>query len=214
MKVLVIGANGAIGTRLVHQLHASERHEPVAMVRKAAQQDKFREQGVTSVLADLEEDIGHAFKNVDAAVFAAGSGAQTGKEKTDLVDRQGAVKAIDTAFEHGVKRFVMVSALGADRNPEQWPDSMRHYYAAKSDADEHLKDSDLNYTILQPGRLTDDAGEGQIRIAKRLDDREGSITRDDVATTIRTLLDQENTYRGTYEMLGGDTAIGTAVDRL
>ena len=214
MKVLIIGANGGIGTRLTDQLKADEQHEPVAMLRKAEQQEKFRAKGVATVLADLEQDIDHAFEGVEAVVFTAGSGAHTGKDKTDLVDRKGAIKAIDTAEEHGVDRFIMVSALGADRNPEQWPDSMRHYYAAKSDADEHLKASDLDYTILQPGRLTDDAGDEKIRIAERLENRQGSIPRDDVATTIRLLLDQKNTYGGTYEMLGGDTAIDTAVDRL
>jgi len=210
MKVLVIGANGQIGTQVVDKLLES-KHEPLAMVRKQSDIAKFEEKGSAVVLADLEGEINHAFDKVDAVVFTAGSGAHTGKDKTDLVDRKGAIKAIDEAEANNVNRFIMVSAFGADLNAEEWPDSMKHYYEAKSDADEHLKNSNLQYTILKPGRLTNESGNNSISIGKRIEQRRGSIPREDVATTIVNILDKQNTYQGSYEMLEGDDAIEEAV---
>jgi uncharacterized protein YbjT (DUF2867 family) len=90
MKALIIGANGQIGTQLVDKLKDSQ-HEPVPMVRKEEDVNTFKEKGTNPVLADLEKDIGHAFQGIDAVVFTAGSGADTGEEKTELVDKKGAV---------------------------------------------------------------------------------------------------------------------------
>lgn len=212
MKVLVIGANGQIGTKVVDKLLDS-KHTPVAMVRKEADIPKFKEKGAEVVLADLEEEIDHAFDGIDAVVFTAGSGAHTGKDKTDLVDRKGAIKAIDKAAEYGADRFIMVSAFGADFDPSEWSDSMAHYYSAKSDADDHLMESDLDYTILKPGRLTNESGKDRIDIGKRIEKRGGSIPREDVATTIVQIIDQPNTFGGSFELLEGDTAIEEAVSR-
>ncbi|MFP8487951.1 NAD(P)H-binding protein [Gracilimonas sp. Q87] len=161
MKILIIGANGQIGTRLAHQLNDSE-HDPVAMIRKEKQQEKFKKEGIPTVLADLEEDISHAFKDIEGVVFTAGSGADTPKSQTKVIDEEGAKKAIDEAIDAEVNRFVMVSALKANRDPKNWSDSMQHYYEAKSNADEYLRNSGLNYTVLMPGRLTNEEGTGRV----------------------------------------------------
>lgn len=213
MKVLIIGANGQIGTQLVDKLKDSQ-HEPVPMVRKEEDVKTFKEKGTNPVLADLEKDISHAFRGIDAVVFTAGSGADTGEEKTELVDKKGAVKAINEAKSRGIDRFVMVSAFGADFEPKEWPNSMKHYYEAKAAADNHLISSGLNYTILKPGRLTNDSGKGKIDIGERTQERMGEIPREDVATTIKEILDCPNTYRGSYEMLQGDQPIEQAVERI
>lgn len=157
MNVLVIGANGQIGTRLVYQLKESS-HNPVAMVRKKEQIDPFKEKGVDTVLADLEEDFSHAFENIDAVVFTAGSGGHTPKSQTKVIDRDGAMRAIDEAEKAGIERFIMVSALKANRKQDTWTEPMEHYYEAKSKADDHLRNSDLLYTVLMPGRLTNEDG--------------------------------------------------------
>lgn len=210
MRVLIIGAHGQIGTQLVDKLLASP-HQPVAMVRREEQLSPFKEKGADAVLADLEKEIGHAFNDIDAVVFTAGSGGDTGEEMTDLVDRQGAIKAINRTVSHGIRRFVMVSAFGANLDQEKWPDGMTHYYEAKSEADEYLRDTNLDYTILMPGRLTDEPGTGRIALAPRTEERDGSISREDVAATILHVLEQPNTYRGSYELLAGDTPIKAAI---
>lgn len=213
MRVLVIGANGKIGRKLVDRL-LSSHHEPVAMVRQKEQTTRFHELGAKTVLADLEEDIDHAFKDIDAVVFTAGSGGHTGKDKTELVDRMGAIKAIDEAVKHNVKRFIMVSAFGADYDPQEWSEGMAHYYQAKSVADKYLMNTDLDYTILKPGRLTDEIPEERIEIAEKTEQRGGSITRSDVAETIKQILEVKASFRKSYELLQGEKEIEEALAEL
>lgn len=214
MKVLVIGANGKIGTQLIDKLK-SNAHNPIAMVRSKEQLEKFAEEKeVEAVVADLEEDFDHAYDDVDAVIFTAGSGSGTGKDKTHLVDNLGAKKAVDYAVSQNVDRFIMVSAFGADSSPDQWPDSMKHYYEAKADADKHLMQSPLNYTILRPGKLTDEEGNGFVQFAEKTKDRKGEITRTDVASVIVKILDKENTFKRSFELLKGDKPIDEAVKSL
>lgn len=213
MKVLVIGANGKVGRKVVSRLLISS-HSPIAMVRNKDQITHFQEMGAEVVLADLEEDISHAFNGIDAVIFTAGSGGHTGKDKTELVDRMGAIKAIDEAIKHKVKRFIMVSAFGADFDPDEWDEGMVHYYQAKSVADRYLMDTDLNYTILKPGRLTDDIPTNDIEIAERTKNRGGSVTRGDVAETIVKILEVSSTGGKSYELLEGETSIEKALANL
>lgn len=213
MKVLVIGANGQVGEKVVDNLLRSQ-HRPKAMVRKKTQMTKFEQKESDVVLADLEEDISHAFEDVEAVVFAAGSGGDTGKDKTELVDRMGAIKAIDEAVKQNVKRFIMVSAFGADFDPSEWKEEMAHYYQAKAAADRYLMKTDLDYTILKPGKLTNDIGNDSIEIAERTEQRKGEIPRMDVATTIVKILDVHAAYGKSYELLSGDTPIEKALAQL
>ncbi|WP_421764371.1 SDR family oxidoreductase [Ekhidna sp.] len=213
MNVLIIGANGKIGTILANKLNGTP-HQPVAMVRKEEQQKSFENKGIQTVLADLEKDFSHAFKGVNAVVFTAGSGTKTGKDKTHLIDRVGAKKAVDLAVKHRVDRFIMVSAFGADANADEWPESMVHYYEAKADADKHLMQSDLNYTILMPGSLTDENGTNTIEIGNKISQRGGSISRTDVATVIQKTLDNHNLIGRNLELLSGDTPIDDALSKI
>ncbi|MEM9857435.1 MAG: SDR family oxidoreductase [Bacteroidota bacterium] len=213
MKTLIIGANGKIGQKLAAKLKNSA-HPPVLMLRDQTQVDKYDGQGYETVLADLEKDFNHAFKGIEAVVFTAGSGAHTGKDKTHLVDRIGAKKAIDEAIKHKVNRFVLVSALGADKDPSVWPAEMEHYYAAKADADKYLLQTGLDYTILMPGRLTDGNGSGTIRLGDKIEKKSGSISRVDVASVIVHLLDAKSTYKRALELLEGDLPINKAIEQL
>ncbi|MFD2533296.1 SDR family oxidoreductase [Gracilimonas halophila] len=211
MNVLVIGANGQIGRRLVHDLKDAN-HTPVAMVRKEEQVSQFKKEGIKTVLADLEEDFSHAFKDMDAVVFTAGSDANTPKSQTDVIDRKGAIKAIDEAEEAGVNRFIMVSALKANRDEDLWSEAMQHYYEAKSAADEHLRNTDLDYTVLMPGRLTNEPGTGKVELSNHIENIEGrTITRDDVAVVIAELIDSPATFGKSLDLLQGETSIENAI---
>lgn len=213
MNVLVIGANGQIGTELCRILAESEDElKPVAMIRKKSQKVKFGDLGVESVLADLEEDITPAFEGIDAVVFTAGSGAETPKAMTKVIDRDGAIKAIDTAVEQNAERFIMISAMGADLDPEKWPENMKHYYEAKKAADDHLIQSGLKYTILKPGRLTNDEAKGKVELGEHISQRKGEITRQDVALVVKALLNRTETSGMSLELLQGDMEIEAAVD--
>lgn len=212
MKVTVIGANGKIGRHLVRLLGKSD-HQVRAVIRNEEQQPDMEKLGADEVVvADLEKTVDHAVAGGEAIVFTAGSGGHTGGDKTLLVDLDGAFKTIDAGVAQGVERFIMVSSMMADR-PEQGPDKMRHYFVAKNRADERLRASGLNYTIIRPGHLTDDSGKGTILIPKN-QETYGEIPRADVAAVIVKSLQKEPTYRRTFDLLTGNTPISQALDSL
>lgn len=213
MNVLVIGANGQIGQRLVKKLKKAGHH-PKAMIRKEKQKPKFEEVEIETVIADLEEDFSHAYEDVDAVVFTAGSGGHTPKSQTKVIDRDGAIKAIDEAEKAGADRFIMVSALKANRDPEIWSEAMQHYYEAKAAADEYLRKSKLDYTVLMPGRLSNEEGTGKVELGNNIELDNRSITRDDVATVILELLDNESSFGKSLELLQGDKPISEAIENL
>jgi len=203
MTTLVIGANGKIGRRLVAR--GAERGLGLrAMVRDPAQRDGLPTE---VVVADLLGALDAAFEGADAVVFTAGSGPHTGYDGTLLIDLHGAVRAIDAAEAHGVKHFVMVSALRVE-DVLGGPEKLRPYLAAKDAADRILRASGVPYTILRPGRLTDEAGTGRVRT--ELGDGPNTIPREDVAEALAVLLEGDATGR-TIDLVSGDTPIADAL---
>lgn len=207
-NVLVIGANGNTGKRIIDQLLENQNYEPIAMVRREHQMESFKEKGVTVRLGDLEEDFSSVFENIDKVIFAAGSGGSTGDVKTELVDKKGAIRSIDLAKENGVKKYVMLSSMGTDI-PDQVP-GLEVYLKAKKAADDHLRNSDMDYTIVQPGGLTDHKGDGKIKVAEKLNEF-GKVSRDDVAAVLIESLKDSKRKNSSFEMLDGDQPIQEAV---
>jgi uncharacterized protein YbjT (DUF2867 family) len=208
MIVLVAGANGLTGKRLVRRL-IDRDHEVRAMLRDAAQAPPFEAMGAVAILADLEAPLDAAVTGCDAVIFAAGSGSKTGPEKTISVDQEGAIRLIDTCVAAGVRRFVMLSSIGAD-DPEDQREAIRPYMRAKGVADAHLAASGLDYTVVCPGILDDDEPSGGIRLGASIGEW-GKIARDDVAEAIVACLDAPNTIGKRFEILSGNSNIERAV---
>ncbi|MDC3417622.1 SDR family oxidoreductase [Aquibacillus salsiterrae] len=215
MKILVVGANGQIGKHLVRFIQESE-HEAKAMIRNEAQSSYFTELGAETVVVDLEGDtkeIAKAAEGVDAIVFTAGSGPHTGKDKTIMIDLDGAVKTIEAAKLAGVKRFVMVSSFDTTREAiQEANESFAPYVAAKHYADEWLKATDLDYTIVHPGGLTNDSGTGKVNVAVKVD--RGQVPREDVASVIFSSLVDANTIGEEFQVVSGETPVKEAVKSL
>ncbi|TQR99608.1 SDR family oxidoreductase [Paenibacillus ottowii] len=211
MNVLVIGANGKVGKHLVRLLGQHGPHRVKALIRKSDQAEALERLGAETVVADLEGTVGEiaaAIQGSDAVVFTAGSGGNTGADKTLLIDLDGAVKAMEAAEQAGIRRFIMVSALHAE-NREQWPESIKPYYVAKHYADRLLEASNLDYTILRPGGLTDDAGTGKVDTIGDLTSH--TIPREDVAATVVAVLEEKQTYRRAIDLVSGSTPIAEAI---
>ncbi len=216
MRVLVAGAHGKTARRLTRML-VEDGHEVRGLVRKGEQAGDVEADGAEPVLVDLEAEeveggIGRAVKGCDAIVFAAGAGPGSGDERKETMDYGGAAKLVEAAEGRGVLRYLMLSAMGA-RDPEGGSEPMRPYLRAKARADERLKESGLDYTIIRPGSLTEDEGTGNVEAAESLG-RRGEIPREDVARTLAAALEDKNTYHKTFEILSGETPIREALARL
>lgn len=203
-NILIAGANGTTGRMIVDLLRTSGKFRPIAMVREEEQEERFKKDQVATVLADLEEDLSHTVKNVDKVIFAAGS---QGK-KVIAVDQEGAKKLTDAAKSAGVKKFVMLSSMGAD-NPSA-SDELEDYLQAKQNADDYLRASGLHYSIVRPGSLTNDGGTGKIQLREKLKSQ-GSISRADVAKTLCEVLEDDVMHNQTFEIVAGETPVEKAV---
>ena len=201
-----------MGLRL-HRLAAGSGHRARGLIRSRDQAPDLEAAGAEPVVVDLErEDIAPAVAGADAVVFAAGAGPGSGPERKRTVDLGGAVKLIEAAKANGVRRYAIVSSMGADR-PPPGDDGMGPYLRAKAEADEAVAASGLDFTIVRPGGLTDDPGTGRVDLAPSLG-RRGSVARDDVAAVLLAVLEAPGTIGRTLELLSGDTPIREAVAEL
>jgi len=211
IDVVVAGGHGKIALRLLRLL--AERGDLArGLIRNPDHAPDLEAVGATAVEADLEaldaEAIARGIAAANAVVFSAGAGPGSGPERKRTVDYGAAVKLID-ACRAAVARYLMVSAMGV-HDPAARRQEMRPYHEAKLEADQALAASGLDYTIVRPGRLTDDPGTGLVRAAPRLE-RGGQIPRDDVAATLLACLDDPNTIGREFDLLSGETPIVEAI---
>lgn len=176
MNILIAGATGNTGLRLTREL-AKRGHDTVALVRENSDTEGLPK-GTEQRLADLTDLDDSVTEGCDVVIFAAGSGGGTSEEMTDKVDRDGAIRLIEIAEQTGVRRFVMLSSIGADDPPED--SDLKHYLEAKHAADERLMASSLEYAILRPVSLTDDGPTGNVVLGDHVDPG-AKATRGDVA---------------------------------
>ncbi len=213
MRIVIAGGHGQIAIRL-EKLLTERGDSPVGIIRDPEQAVDLRVVGANPVVCDLEsapvsEVAGH-LDGADAVVFAAGAGPGSGAARKDTVDRGAAVLLADAAEQAGVRRYLMISAMGADREPPPGTDPVfAAYLRAKGAADAYLASrAGLDWTILRPGRLTDEPGTGQVRLAVRTG--RGVVPRDDVAAVLLALLDTP-TGGMTLELVTGETPVDEAV---
>jgi uncharacterized protein YbjT (DUF2867 family) len=212
VNVVIVGGHGQIAMRL-EKLLAERGDSPRGIIRSTDQADDLEAIGAEPIVLDIENvEISDAVAGADAVVFAAGAGPGSGPARKLTVDYGGAVALVEAAEAHDIRRYLMVSAIGANR-PERWSDQMRPYYEAKADADRAVAESGLDYTIVRPGRLTNDPGTGKVEVAERLE-RSGSVTRDDVAAVLAEVLHADNTIGKAFDVLDGDLPIGEAISGL
>ncbi|MER6844017.1 SDR family oxidoreductase [Streptomyces platensis] len=214
MRIVIAGGHGQIALRL-ERLLAKRGDEVAGIIRRPEQAGDVLAAGAEPVVCDLEsasvEDVARHMEGVDAAVFAAGAGPGSGIERKDTVDRGAAAVFADAAEAAGVRRFLVVSSMGADREPPEGTDPVfAAYLRAKGAADADVRArAGLDWTILRPGRLTNDPGTGLVALADTTGRSE--VTRDDVAAALVALLDEPATIGRTLELIGGKVPVEEAV---
>ncbi|MFI0464953.1 SDR family oxidoreductase [Saccharopolyspora sp. 5N102] len=213
MRIVIAGAHGKIARHLGAML--VERGDAVlGLIRNPDHADDLRADGVQPQLADLErldaDALAALLSDVDAAVFAAGAGPGSGASRKDTVDRAASELLADACERAGVRRFLQVSSMGTTRpNPPDVDPVFGAYLDAKRAAEQDLRPRSLDWTILRPGRLTDDPPTGRVALAASVDRAE--VTRADVAAVLLALLDQPAAARRALELVNGETPIPEAV---
>lgn len=191
-------------------------HEVVATIRDPAQADELRRAGAEPVVVDVTGDVaaqlGDAADSLDVIIYAIGAGAGSGAEKKGTVDRDGSDKLVALAQERGIRRYLMVSSDRAD-DPMQANGDFRAYLQAKADADATVAATDLDWTILRPGALSDERGTGEVTLGSE-PGMAGPVTRDDVAAVLLELLDSGALVGATVELAGGGRPVPEAVRTL
>jgi uncharacterized protein YbjT (DUF2867 family) len=214
MNVTIAGGHGQIALHLTRML--TTRGDGVrSLIRNPAHADDVRAAGGEPVICDMEAaddfDVAAAVGVVDAVVFAAGAGPGSGPERKWTVDYGAAIKLIDAAKTNEIDRYVMVSAMGAD--PEAPGDDVfAVYLRAKGRADADLVSSGLAYTIVRPGRLTDEPGTGRVLLGEETP--RGEVPREDVAAVLAAVLHEPGTAGWTCDLISGEIPVDEAVDAL
>ncbi|MGC4846777.1 NAD(P)H-binding protein [Micromonospora sp. DT15] len=213
MRVVIAGGHGRIA--LLLQRHLVGRGDTaVGLIRNPEQTATLRAAGATPVVCDLEhtspEQVAEHLRGADAVVFAAGAGPGSGAARKDTVDRAAAALLADAATHAGVHHYLLVSSMGVDTPPAPGTDDVwAAYLRAKRAAEDDLRRRDLAWTVLRPGRLTDDPPTGRVTLTPHAGS--GAISRTDVAHVLAALLDEPRTTGATLELVDGPTPIVEAV---
>lgn len=216
MRTVIAGGHGQVALRLSRILSDRGDHA-VGLIRRPEQADEVRAVGAEPVLLDLEsatlEQVSFALEDADAdaVVFAAGAGADSGAERKETIDRAAAVLLADAAESAGVRRYVMISSMGADPHSNFDGDpTLRAYLRAKGAADDDIRArTRLDWTVLRPGTLRNEPGTGKVRLDHQTGG--GYVPRDDVAAVLAELLESPGTARQTLELIAGDVPVADAV---
>jgi uncharacterized protein YbjT (DUF2867 family) len=211
MDVAIAGGHGQIGRRLARLL-AARGDRVRGLIRNPDHADDLRSDGAEPVVCDLEsasvDEVASAIEGADAVVFAAGAGPGSGAARKLTMDRDGAVKLIEAAQSAGVPRYVIVSSVGA-QSPPGGDDVFSVYLRAKAEADQALMESDLDWTVVRPGLLTDDPGTGRARVQE--EPVRAEVSRDDVAAVLAAVVDESRAVSRVFYVVGGDEPIEEAL---
>jgi uncharacterized protein YbjT (DUF2867 family) len=215
-RIAIVGGHGQVARQLIPVLRRAD-HEPVALVRREEHRAELQERGAEVRLLDIERQdaaaFAIAFEGCGAVVFAAGGGPDGNIERKRTVDLEGSLKSIEGARHVGIARFVQVSAIGVDDPlPADTGDVWRAYVEAKRDADAALRESGLAWTIIRPGRLTDDPPTGKVALGP--DVAHGEVTRADVAAVLAAVLDAAGTVGQQWNLVNGDVPVQQALKDL
>lgn len=214
MVVAVAGGHGKVARRLARTL-AARGDSARGLIRNPDHARDVRADGAEPVVCDLERasvgEVTEAVAGADAVVFAAGAGPGSGVERKRTLDRDGAILLIDAARAAGVRRYLMVSSVGAER-PPAGDDVFSVYLRAKAEADRALAASGLDWTIARPGRLTNEPWSGRVALSE--EPFRGEVSRDDVAAVLAALLDEPRSIGRTLYVNGGELTIQAALAEL
>jgi len=214
VRVVVAGGHGKIALLLTAML-GGRGDTVVGIVRNPDHVDDVRAAGGDAVVLDLEkatvDEVTAVLAGADAVVFAAGAGPGSGAARKDTVDRAASVLLADAAEAAGVRRYVQISAMGLDRADDPDMDEVFAVYLRAKDAADRdvMARAGLDWTILRPGRLTDDPATDRVALGDNVG--YGAVPRADVAAVLVAVLDRPETAGRVLELIGGETPVAEAL---
>ena len=215
-RIVIIGGHGKVAL-LAAPLLVAAGHEVISVIRNPAQADDVAATGASPLVLSVEdatvEELTRALTGADAVVWSAGAGGKGGPQRTDAVDRAAAIRSMEAAAAAGVRRYVMVSFIGAYGDVAA-DHPLRAYAVAKIAADRHLQSTDLDWTILGPGLLTQDEPTGSITVARLepgASSADARTSRGNVARVIAAVLAEPASIGRVIPFYDGDTPIARAV---
>lgn len=213
-RIAIIGGHGKVALHL-STLLTGEGHSVTSFIRNPDHAADVAATGATPSVLDVEDAltpaIAEALQGHDAVVWSAGAGGGN-PDRTYAVDRDAAIRSMDAAAQAGVNRYVMVSYLGAGKDHGVPADNSFYAYAeAKADADEYLRGTDLAWTILGPGSLTEKPGSGRIDVNPPKEGG-GETSRANTAIVAAAVLDLPETAGRTIEFRDGSLPVAAALE--
>jgi nucleoside-diphosphate-sugar epimerase len=213
MRIVIAGAHGQIGLRLVRLL-AARGEQVVGLIRNPDHAAEVRAAGAEPVVCDLEHaaaaEVAGAIGPADVAVFAAGAGPGSGAERKLTMDRDGAIKLL-RATDATRARYLVVSSVGAE-SPPAGDGVFEVYLRAKAEADAAVTASDRAWVIIRPGPLTDDPGSGRVRIGT--EPFRDVVSRDDVAAVLAAVIADAEVDRKILYLSAGEAPVEQALATL
>lgn len=222
-RVVILGGHGKIALLAAPKLKEAG-FSVDSVIRNPAQSADVESAGANPIVLDIEkadtDALAEAFAGAKAVVFSAGAGGGD-PERTRAVDLEAAKRSIDACAQAGVNRYVIVSysSAGVDLDRVDPDNSFYPYVQAKHGADEYLRASSLDYTVLGPGGLTLEPSRGSVLLADGSGDVDGNTPDSDTRVTSRELVADVMTHviaenaavRETVNFYDGDTPIADAV---
>src|SRR3954449_1090697 len=211
MRVVIAGGHGQIAL-LLERVLADRGDEPVGIVRNPDHVADVEATGAEAVVLDLEDTdvatLTDVVRDADAVVFAAGGGPNSGAARKETVDRGAAVLLADAAEQAGVRRCVMVSAMGTEKADPDSDEVFQVYLRAKQAAADALRARDVDWTVVRPGRLTDEPAAGRVQVGSL---PRGEVSRADVAAVLDAALRTDSTIGKTFDLLRGNQTVDAAL---
>lgn len=113
---------------------------------------------------------------------------------------------IEASQESGFSRFIFVTSIGSGESKPQLPEMLKPFLGPvaeeKTKAENVLRSSNLDYTIIRPGQLTNEPATGTGVLTEEC--ILGSMSRDDLATMIMKAIEDDTTIGKIYSTLDED----------
>lgn len=155
--ILVTGATGAVGSKVVDSLLAQNQH-PVRILTRGqsdwaeSELPRFRRSGIDVVVGDVRsrKTVEKAVDGCKAIINCAGVMRSKPDADIESVIIDGVMNLVDCGKDAGIQRFIQLSCLGSTEHAQSL------YFGCHWDAEELVKESGMHWTIFRPSLIFDE----------------------------------------------------------